>query len=378
MSNNTDIALSVKNISKVYQKSDKNGRSTDFHALKDVSFDVKKGAVIGIIGKNGSGKSTLLKILSGITKPSIGEVELNGTVASILDIGTGFHPDLTGRENVFLRGELLGMSINEISSIFNKIVEFSEIGDFLDTAVKHYSSGMFLRLAFSIIIHLKADILILDEVMSVGDLGFRKKCESYLNETNNKTIIIVGHNINELATLTTKLILFDKGEIVLYNNFEIVLEEYNRLIDKKLYKPLTNSYSINEVYFKDNNGTKRNKFYDNEKAILTIKFNFHKENFNLGFMLTNSFGDRLMSSGTHIYKKNIIGKHSLEYCIETLLFNDGFYFITLIIFKDESKFAELQNIVKLNISKEKIETFGMDFPFPLSISKKSINLKHED
>ncbi|MCB0540988.1 MAG: ABC transporter ATP-binding protein, partial [Bacteroidetes bacterium] len=217
-----DIAIRVKGLSKVYQKKNKNGDQEDFYALKDVNFEVKKGEVVGIIGKNGSGKSTLLKILSGVTKPTTGSVEINGTVASILDVGTGFHADLSGRENVYLRGKLLGMSTKEIDKAFDEIVEFSEIGDFIETPVKNYSSGMFLRLAFSILVFLKCDVLLLDEVLSVGDLGFRGKSNLAINKLVNykeKTIIFVSHDMNQFNSLDLDFIIFLKnGNARIENN----------------------------------------------------------------------------------------------------------------------------------------------------------------
>ena len=210
MSNNSnDIVIKVEGLSKVYQKKNKDNSQEDFYALKDVSFEIKKGETVGIIGKNGSGKSTLLKILSGVVKPSSGRVQINGNIASILDVGTGFHPELTGRENVYLRGELLGMPHKEIDAIFNDIVEFSEIEDFIETPVKNYSSGMFLRLAFSIIIHLKSDIILLDEVMSVGDAAFKSKTTDYFNRisaTKNKTILLISHSFQEIINTSTEIV----------------------------------------------------------------------------------------------------------------------------------------------------------------------------
>ena len=167
-------AIEVNNLSKKYTKKD----GSEFWALKDVSFNLKKGETLGIIGANGSGKSTLLKIMSDILKPSHGHAVLHGKVASILDIGTGFHPDLTGNENVFLSGTLMGMSKKEIELVYSELIDFSELSDFINEAVKTYSSGMYMRLAFSIFAYLKPEILILDEVFSVGDVAFQKKCNA--------------------------------------------------------------------------------------------------------------------------------------------------------------------------------------------------------
>src|SRR5206468_1748317 len=169
----------------------------DFWALKDVSFEVKQGEVLGIIGRNGAGKSTLLKILSRITEPTEGRVRLRGRVASLLEVGTGFHPELTGRENIFLNGVILGMSRAEIARKFDEVVAFAEIEKFLDTPVKHYSSGMYVRLAFAVAAHLEPEILILDEVLAVGDAEFQKKCLGKMEQVSRggRSVLFVSHNM---------------------------------------------------------------------------------------------------------------------------------------------------------------------------------------
>lgn len=186
----------------------------EFWALNDVSFEVKRGAVIGIIGRNGAGKSTLLKILSRITEPTSGRVEIEGRVASLLEVGTGFHPELTGRENVFLNGAILGMTRAEIRRKFDEIVAFAEIERFLDTPVKRYSSGMYVRLAFAVAAHLEPEILIVDEVLAVGDASFQKKCLGKMSEVsarNGRTVFFVSHNMAAVQQLCTECILMDQG-----------------------------------------------------------------------------------------------------------------------------------------------------------------------
>jgi len=216
---NDNIAIKIENLSKCYTLRnpvlDDNGNETYEHwALKDVSLEIKKGESAGIIGPNGSGKSTLLKILAGVTKPTSGKVTINGRVASILDVGAGFHPELSGRENVFLNGQIHGFSKKEIAAKFDEIVEFSGIAKYIDEPVKNYSSGMFLRLAFSIIIHLDFDVYLFDEVLSVGDAEFGFKVNSKLKELIglNKTILLVSHNFNDLSNLN-KYIHFESGVI---------------------------------------------------------------------------------------------------------------------------------------------------------------------
>jgi len=188
----------------------------EFWALKDISFEIKRGEAIGIIGRNGAGKSTLLKILSRIVEPTEGRAELDGRVSSLLEVGTGFHPELTGRENVFLNGAVLGMSRIEIKNKFDAIVDFSGVEKFLDTPVKRYSSGMYLRLAFSVAAHLEPEILIVDEVLAVGDLEFQKKCLGKMNEVGRqegRTILFVSHNMKAIQQLCTKVFYIEKGRL---------------------------------------------------------------------------------------------------------------------------------------------------------------------
>lgn len=188
----------------------------EFWALNNVSFKISPGEVVGIIGRNGAGKSTLLKILSQITPPTKGEITLRGRVASLLEVGTGFHTELTGRENIFLNGAILGMKRAEIKEKFSQIVEFAEIQKFLDTPVKYYSSGMYVRLAFAIVSHLESEILIIDEALAVGDTQFQKKCLRKMKEVSSKgrTVLFVSHNIETVKYLCNRCLHLDKGKII--------------------------------------------------------------------------------------------------------------------------------------------------------------------
>ncbi|HXM34448.1 MAG TPA: ABC transporter ATP-binding protein, partial [Pyrinomonadaceae bacterium] len=185
-------------------------------ALKDVTFDVMPGEVVGIIGRNGAGKSTILKVLSRITEPTTGRAELYGRVASLLEVGTGFHPELTGRENIFLNGAILGMRKAEIDRKFDEIVAFAELEKFLDTPVKRYSSGMYMRLAFAVASHLEPEILLIDEVLAVGDAAFQKKCLGKMGEVakEGRTVIFVSHNMTAIRNLCQRVYWFDNGEII--------------------------------------------------------------------------------------------------------------------------------------------------------------------
>jgi lipopolysaccharide transport system ATP-binding protein len=197
-------------------------------ALKDVSFEVQPGGVVGIIGRNGSGKSTLLKILSRITRPTEGRVEIRGRISSLLEVGTGFHPELTGRENIFLNGAILGMSRREIKRKFDEIVDFAEIGKFLDTPVKHYSSGMYVRLAFAVAAHLEPEILILDEVLAVGDAAFQKKCLGKMGGVAKQglTVLFVSHNMSAITGLCERVIVLENGLAVFDGPTRAAIDRY--------------------------------------------------------------------------------------------------------------------------------------------------------
>ncbi|HEU5395849.1 MAG TPA: ABC transporter ATP-binding protein, partial [Verrucomicrobiae bacterium] len=204
-------------------------RTEDFWALRDVSFSVKTGEVVGIIGRNGAGKSTLLKILSRITEPTTGRITIRGRVASLLEVGTGFHPELTGRENIYLNGAILGMSRSEIKRKFDEIVAFSEVDKFLDTPVKRYSSGMYVRLAFAVAAHLEPEILIVDEVLAVGDAQFQKKCIGKMQDVatrEGRTVLFVSHNMGSLVQFCERGIPLEHGSVAAEGPIDVVVKNY--------------------------------------------------------------------------------------------------------------------------------------------------------
>jgi len=215
-----------------------------FWALEDVNFDVQAGEVVGVIGRNGAGKSTLLKILSRITTPTKGRIEYQGRLASLLEVGTGFHPELTGRENIYLNGTILGMNRQEISKRLDDIVEFAEISKFLDTPVKRYSSGMYVRLAFSVAAHLNPDILVVDEVLAVGDQAFQQKCLGKLKDSANdgRTVFFVSHNMASVKNLCTRIIYIKDGKV-----------EYDGEPDKAIALYLSEDKSESANWFNSNN-----------------------------------------------------------------------------------------------------------------------------
>jgi len=226
------LANKAKGMTQLFNPKSKiqNPKSEEFWALKDVSFEVKRGDRIGIIGRNGAGKSTLLKILSRITEPTEGRISIKGRVASLLEVGTGFHPELTGRENIFLNGAILGMSKVEIRRKFDEIVAFAEVEKFLDTPVKRYSSGMYVRLAFAVAAHLESEILIVDEVLAVGDYEFQKKCLGKMGEVSKgegKTVLFVSHNLGSIQALCNQGILLDNGIVAFEGTVSAAIREYS-------------------------------------------------------------------------------------------------------------------------------------------------------
>ncbi len=244
----SDIAIRVEGLSKQYRIGGKQERyrtlrdtlaglgrrktseSETFWALQDVSFEVKRGEVVGIIGRNGAGKSTLLKILSRITEPTAGTIDIYGRVGSLLEVGTGFHPELSGRENIFLNGAIIGMSRRDIERRFEEIVAFAEVEKFIDTAVKHYSSGMYLRLAFAVAAHLEPEILIVDEVLAVGDAAFQKKCLGKMQDVagQGRTVLFVSHNMGAVKGLCSRVIWLENGNLHEVGEVVPVIDSYLR------------------------------------------------------------------------------------------------------------------------------------------------------
>ena len=216
----------------------------EFWALRDVSFTVAPGEAVGVIGRNGAGKSTLLKILSRITEPTLGEIQYNGRLASLLEVGTGFHPELTGRENVYLNAAILGMKNAEINRRFDEIVAFSEIENFLDTPVKRYSSGMYVRLAFAVAAHLEPDILIVDEVLAVGDAAFQQKCLGRMGDVvqQGRTVLFVSHNMAAVSALCTRAMLIHKGRLEYSDRPQAVIDEYLRSVRNDAETPLSDRH----------------------------------------------------------------------------------------------------------------------------------------
>ena len=274
-------------------------------ALNDISFEVQRGQVLGIIGRNGAGKSTLLKILSRITKPTKGRIILRGRIGSLLEVGTGFHPELTGRENIFLNGAILGMKRAEIERKFDEIVDFAEIEQFLDTPVKHFSSGMYMRLAFAVAAHLEPEILLVDEVLAVGDAAFQQKCLGKMGEvaTSGRTILFVSHNMAAIQRLCQLTILLDKGTITDLGNTASIVNLYlNKGMGKSLYWERTAQSNqpayFTKIFLADHGGQPLEYITTSTNVSLNIECELRQANRNLqlsvGFL--DQFGDLIFAS----------------------------------------------------------------------------------
>jgi lipopolysaccharide transport system ATP-binding protein len=294
----------------------------EFWALKDVSFEVKRGEVLGIIGRNGAGKSTLLKILSFITEPTQGRTILRGRVASLLEVGTGFHPELTGRENIFLNGAILGMTHAEIVRKFDEIVAFAEVERFLDTPVKRYSSGMYVRLAFAVAAHLEPEILIVDEVLAVGDADFQKKCLGKMHDvaTNQgRTVLFVSHNMAAVENLCGSALLLSEGRCVAFGDTPVVVQEYLRDMSHVIATPLgersdrTGSGDVRfvSVSLEDHNGSNLSAFQCGAEAILHLAVENRTEselrNAHISLGIDNEVGQRVALLDTMLVGTDISG-----------------------------------------------------------------------
>lgn len=308
-------------------------RREEFWALKDVSFKVGEGEVLGIIGRNGAGKSTLLKILSRIVAPTEGEVIMNGRVGSLLEVGTGFHPELTGRENIFMNGSLLGMSHAEISKHFDEIVDFSGVEKFLDTPVKFYSSGMYTRLAFSVAAHLRTEILIVDEVLAVGDSEFQKKCLNKMDSVakSGRTILFVSHNMNAIHNICCKGLLLEHGNILYNGIINEAIENYS--------SPKIRSSDINKRKFVDTNvriiGFKTLKndeeldcFECGDVISHKILFNLDKihQGLSIGFYVSDNNGKRIFTCEKKLSDNDIGNGQCYQLNIPSMTLTPGIYY----------------------------------------------------
>ena len=294
----------------------KRGTTEEFWALNDVSFEVQPGEVVGIIGRNGAGKSTLLKILSRITKPTTGRVEINGRVGSLLEVGTGFHPELTGRENIYLNGAILGMSRAEIARKFDEIVAFAEVEKFLDTPVKRYSSGMYVRLAFAVAAHLEPEILIVDEVLAVGDQAFQKKCLGKMKDVSRggRTVLFVSHNMATMRSLCTTGVVLERGRVSVSGFIEDCVRAYhqdatNNLGSATISTPPRTTARVKGVRLVAADGTLGVMHYgDDLRVEVEFEADPPTECPQLGLVITSSEGMAVLSTNSHFQPPPRSGK----------------------------------------------------------------------
>lgn len=324
LTSDDNLAIKVSNLTKIYHLYDKpqdrlkealnpfkKSYHHDFYAMENVSFEIKKSETVGIIGKNGAGKSTLLKMITGVLTPSSGSIEVNGKIASLLELGTGFNPDMTGHENIYLYGTLMGRSREEIDSTVNDILEFADIGEFIYQPVKTYSSGMAARLGFSVAINIEPEILIVDEVLSVGDMTFQAKSMlkmKSLIENQNTTVLFVSHDIHAVKSICKKVIYIHNGKLVNYDNSTTVIEKYiedmtlqNQNIEKKQKKTIDNitNKHMRDDLFMDNMRFKKNALF---QRIQNGKANF------INVVLLNNDGEECIEFdyGEHVILRMVI------------------------------------------------------------------------
>jgi lipopolysaccharide transport system ATP-binding protein len=341
----------------------------NFWALKDIDFELKKGDALGIIGRNGAGKSTLLKILSRTTAPTSGCIDINGSIASLLEVGTGFHPELSGRENIFLNGAILGMSRKEIKKKFDAIVDFSEIEKFLDTPVKRYSSGMYVRLAFAVAAHLEPEILIVDEVLAVGDLNFQKKCLGKMSDVGKegRTVIFVSHNMSAVKALCNRAIYLENGRKEFEGDVLTAVSKYQGRTDEKqvvkIYDslgPSTKSAQIRKIEIGDASNEEKTEFSTEKPLEIKITFLVEKENAKIGttVFLNNSDGEMLFASLSNHEEKwhgknRPIGTYINTCEIPPNLLSDGDYSISVGLWEGfyEQGFIE-NNVINFSVHEE--------------------------
>lgn len=343
------------------------GGSDYVWALNDVSFDVKKGEVLGIIGRNGAGKSTLLKILSKVTTPTKGRIKINGRIASLLEVGTGFHPELTGRENIFLNGAILGMTKQEIRSKFDEIVDFAGVERYIDTPVKRYSSGMYVRLAFAVAAFLEPEILIVDEVLAVGDAEFQKKCLGRMKDvsTNDgRTVLFVSHNMAAVKALCTKGVLMNQGSVYAQGDIHTIVDEYMKRSvvgmnmcsnihyfseQVQVNELLLNGSAVNNITVSDNKLTLFARVTLLERTHLDLDLHIKQED-----VILASFGG-FMQREIPVLEP---GTYAFQYDIDLPLLKSGTYQVDISFTQPYTRWwAILENLVEIEIHNSESNTF---------------------
>ncbi len=381
----SDIAIKIEQLSKRYELNHKRGNGSDslfgavtgglkglirkqksdnykeeFWALKDISCEIKKGERLAIIGRNGAGKSTLLKVLSRIVKPTSGRIEYYGSMASLLEVGTGFHGDLSGRENIYLNGSILGMSRADIDRQFDAIVAFSEVEQFLDTPVKRYSSGMYVRLAFSVAAHLDPEILIVDEVLAVGDAAFQKKCLGKMNEISRehgKTILFVSHSMQAVQKICNTGMLLQKGQLIEKDTIDKVVNSYVQTpgISQSVFLVPESHYAeaayAHKVTIENEFGQPMHEVPvgDNWQVRINYRVNRTIDHFIIGLGIVSAFDQPIRTSWSVAHATGS-GEYQAVFKNDDLMLTPGIYKLIVGLSENERTFQYLDNLAEINIS----------------------------
>jgi len=335
------------------------GKNEVFYALNGISFEVRKGEALGIIGGNGAGKSTTLKLLSQVTAPTKGKIYLNGRVASMLEVGTGFHPELTGRENIYLNGAILGMTKAEIDAKIEEIIDFSECRQFIDTPVKRYSSGMYVKLAFSVAAHLDSEIMIMDEVLAVGDINFQHKCLNKMKDiaTNEgRTILYVSHNMNTIKTLCNRCIVLEHGRVIFNGDTDQAIGLYsiknkgNILTDSDLINKKRISGLSHDIIMTRLNVTKCKDQHFIFELKIEAKYDFEK--IVLRIVIFDKIGNALCTAHSDIARNIKKGKNNIEFDFDTSPLMNNYYSADLIISDFDEGIMRRHDVVQKAVSFE--------------------------
>ena len=346
----------------------KKGSSDIVWSLKDISFEINKGDAVGIIGRNGAGKSTLLKVLSRVTSPTKGTIKISGRIASLLEVGTGFHPELTGRENIFLNGAILGMRKREIQRKFDEIVDFSGVERYIDTPVKRYSSGMYVRLAFAVAAHLENEILVVDEVLAVGDAEFQKKCLGKMgnvSKEDGRTVLFVSHNMAAVKELCNSAIFLVNGQVDKSGNVNEIVDYYlksqHKSFSKKTFKPDFSYFE--DVFFTNLNGDRINSSKIDDKVFINFQLKIVQENVNFGFTLYSQDNVPIISSIIlDSFDRLPVGNHLFKIEIASLLLKSGEYTVEGAVWDNTRMMDQNDCLAYLTLFKEtKMEKKGIDY-----------------
>lgn len=374
-----EIAIQVEKVTKKFLLQPSGGRTLksafldlvrggrrpkqEFLAIKEVNFSVNKGETVGIIGANGAGKSTLLSLLTGTMKPTSGSIRMNGSVSALLELGAGFHPDLTGRENVFLTGAIMGIPRSQMKERLNSIIEFAEIEEFIDQPVKYYSSGMYVRLGFAVSVEVDPDILLIDEVLAVGDMNFQRKCIHKMNQFKDrgKTMLIISHDLKTIQSMSDRMLLLEEGRIMDYGDPSHVVQSYESLARMKNLKALerdwgTGEVKITSVELLDGAGRNTREFKWAQPFKARVHYEAHKriENAVFGFAFADDKGQIVFGSNTQIESHKVTpieGRGFIDLMIDRMHLNVGTYLLSFSVHSHDHKinYHRIDNTLQIEI-----------------------------